>query len=438
MPKITMIGAGSIVFAKRLMCDILSFPELEDSVIAFMDIDREKVDLISRLARKLVAQEGLPARIESTVDRREALGGADYVLTMFRVGGMDAVRPDIEIPLRYGVDQAVGDTIGPGGVFYGLRHIPLVIDICRDIEEQCPDAVLMNYANPMASLCWAVNAATKVKCVGLCHSVQGTATQLARYINAPFEEVSYWAAGINHMDWFLTFEWNGQDAYPLLRKAMEDRDIYGKDKVRFEIMRHFGYFVSESSGHSSEYMPYFRKTPELIERFSQRSARDRDMARYEARRDAYHEAIRQQVASDERIEFERTHEYCARIIHALETNTTYRFSGNVANRGLIANLPEGCTVEVPCLVDGTGIHPCYIGDLPPQCAALNRTNINVQSLTVKAALDGDREAAYRAAAVDPLSSAVLTLDEIHHMVDELFEASAPWLPSSLKGNSRKL
>jgi len=235
----------------------------------------------------------------------------------------------------------VGDTIGPGGVFYGLRHIPLIVGICRDIEELCPDAVLMNYANPMASLCWAVNAATEVECVGLCHSVQGTAMQLANYINAPFEEVSYWAAGINHMDWFLRFEWNGQDAYPLLRKALGNPDVYGKDKVRFEIMRHFGYFVSESSGHSSEYLPYFRKRPELIARYSQRSARDRDMARYEERREAYREALRQQVASDEPVEFERTHEYCARIIHALETDSTYRFNGNVANTGLITNLPEG-------------------------------------------------------------------------------------------------
>jgi len=428
MSKIAMIGAGSIVFARRLMCDILSFPELENSIIAFMDIDQEKVDLISRLARKLVAQEGLSATIEATVDRREALEGADYVITMFRVGGIDAVRSDIEIPLRYGVDQAVGDTIGPGGVFYGLRHIPLAIDICRDMEELCPDALLVNYANPMASLCWAVNAATRVKCVGLCHSVQGTARQLAAYIGVPFDEVTYWAAGINHMDWFLRFEWRGEDAYPLLRRAMEDPEIYAKDKVRFEIMRHFGYFVSESSGHSSEYMPYFRKTPELIAWFSQRSARDRDMGRYEERRKAYHEAIRQQVASDEPIEFERTHEYCARIIHAIETNGTYRFNGNVANEDLITNLPRGCTVEVPCLADGMGVHPCHVGDLPPQCAALNRTNINVQELTVEAALEGDREAAYQAVALDPLSSAVLTLDEIHRMVDELFEASSRWLP----------
>jgi alpha-galactosidase len=425
MPKITMIGAGSIVFAKRLMCDTLSFPELSDSTIAFMDIDEEKVGLIGRLAQKLVDQESLPAKIESTSDRRRALDGADYVITMFRVGGIDAVRPDIEIPRSHGVDQAVGDTIGPGGVLYGLRHIPLIVDICRDIEELCPEALLLNYANPMASLCWAVNAATEVASVGLCHSVQGTARRLAGYIGVPFEEISYWAAGINHMDWFLKFERNGEDAYPLLRQALEEPEIYARDPVRFEIMRHFGYFVSESSGHSSEYMPYFRRTPELIKRFSQRS---RDFEHDERRQASYLDTIRQQVAGDEPLEFERTHEYCARIVHACETNTPYRFNGNVANRGVISNLAEGCVVEVPCLADATGIHPCYVGDLPLQCAALNRTNINLQSLTVKAALEGDREAVYHAVALDPLTSSVLALDEIHQMVDELLEASSAWLP----------
>jgi alpha-galactosidase len=425
MPKVTMIGAGSMVFARRLMCDTLSFPELSNSTISFMDIDEEKVSLIGRLAQKLVDQESLPAKIEATTDRRRALEGADYVISMFRVGGMDAVRPDIEIPQRYGVDQRVGDTIGPGGVLYGLRHIPLILDICRDMEELCPDALLMNYANPMAILCWAVNAATKVKSVGLCHSVQGTARRLAEYIGVPFEEISYWAAGINHMDWFLRYERNGQDAYPMLREALEDPEIYAKDPVRFEIMRHFGYFVSESSGHASEYMPYFRRTPELIERSSQQS---RDFDHFGQRRAVRFEALRQQVESDEPLEFERTHEYCARILHACETNTPYRFSGNVANRGVISNLPEECVVEVPCLADATGIHPCYVGDLPLQCAALNRSNISLQSLTIKAALEGDREAVYHAIALDPLTASVVPLDEIRRMTDELLEASADWLP----------
>lgn len=426
MPKVAMIGAGSTVFAYRLTCDILSFPELEASTIALMDVNEQNLAMSSQLLGKLIAQEKLPATLQTTTDRRAALDGADYVITMFRVGGMPAIKPDIEIPRRYGVDQAVGDTLGPGGVLYGLRHIPVVLDLCREMAELCPHALLLNYANPMAAICWAVSKATAIQNVGLCHSVQGTSQQLANYIGAPMAEITYWAAGINHMDWFLRFEWQGQDAYPRLREAMQDPEIYAKDPVRFEVMRHFGYFVSESSGHMSEYVPYFRRKPEHLEQYSLRS-RDVD-AHIERQQDRYAQ-VRARTASDEPIDFIRTHEYCSRIIHAMTTNTTYQFSGNVANTGLITNLPPGCCVEVPCLVDRSGIHPCYVGDLPEQCAALNRTNINVQALIVKAVLEGSREAAYQAVALDPLTAAVLTLDEAHKMTDELLAASESMLPA---------
>lgn len=425
MPKIAMIGAGSTVFAYRLSCDILSFPELEESTLAFVDVNPTNLDLSTQLVRKAIQQEGLPAQVIPTADRREALDGADYVITMFRVGGMEAVRPDIEIPKRYGVDQAVGDTLGPGGVLYGLRHIPLLMDICRDMAELCPDALLMNYANPMAAGCWAINRATKIANVGLCHSVQGTSKQLASYIGAPLDEITYWAGGINHMDWFLRFEWNGQDAYPLLYEAMENPEIYAKDPVRFEIMRHFGHFVSESSRHMSEYVPYFRRNLEMMERYS---LPPRDFSLSVSRRENHYQEIRARLASDEPLDFNRTHEYCSKIIHAMETNTPFLFYGNVENTGLITNLPNGSCVEVPCLVDATGIHPCHVGDLPPQCAALNRTNINVQELIVKAALEGDREAVYHAIALDPLTASILTLDEIRNMTDELLAASISLLP----------
>jgi alpha-galactosidase len=426
--KIAMIGAGSVVFARRLMCDILSFPELADSTITLMDIDQEKLALTTALGHKLVAQERYPATIESTLDRRRALEGADYVIIMIRIGGISADRPDMEIPYAYGVDQSVADTITPGGISRGLRTIPVMIDICHDMEALCPDALLINYTNPMAILCWAMNRATHIRNVGLCHSVQGTATRLANYIGAPYEEVSHWVAGINHMAWFLELMWKGQDAYPLLRRAMEDPATYESDKVRFEIMRRFGYFVTESSRHMSEYVPYFRKTPEMAEEWAPSAHSIRSLDEWMARHEQYYDDLRQQIASDEPFEFERTHEYCSRIIYAIETNSPYRINGNVQNMGQITNLPLGCTVEVPCLVDGAGLHPCHVGDLPPQLAALNRSNINVQEMAVKAGLEGDREAAFQAMALDPLTGALLTLDEIWRMTEELLQAQAEWLP----------
>jgi alpha-galactosidase len=423
--KIAIIGAGSVVFAQRLTTDILSWSELQDATITLMDLNEERLALISSLVDRLVREQRLPARIERTTDRRTALEGADYVIVAIQIGGVAAVRPDVEIPHRYGIDQAVGDTLGPGGVFRGLRTIPVLLDLCRDMVALCPRALLINYSNPMAMNCWAIAAATPIRAIGLCHSVQGTSRRLAEYAGVPYDEVAYWVAGINHQAWFLRFERQGQDLYPALRQAMANPERYAQDTVRFEIMRHFGHFPTESSRHASEYLPYFRRTRALAEQFAPPWGRDYDQ--YIARQETYYAAVRRQVAGDEPIPTGRTEEYCSYIIHSILTNTPRRINANVPNTGLITNLPDGACVEVPCLVDNTGVHPCYVGDLPSQCAALNRTNINVQQLAVQAALTGEREAVYRAVALDPLTAAVLPLDQARAMTDELFAASAPWL-----------
>jgi alpha-galactosidase len=451
MAKIVIIGAGSLVFASRLTTDILSVPELADSTIVYVDIDQAVLDLISRFGRQVIAQEKLSATIEATQNRAEALAGADYVITTFRVGGMEATALDIQIPLKYGLDQAVGDTLGPGGIFYGQCHIPLLLDICRDMERLCPDALLINHTNPMVMLCWAVNSATRIKNVGLCHSVQHTSEQLAGHIGAPYEEVRYWVAGINHMAWFLEFEWRGQDAYPLLRQRLAEWDRAGGDEklrvedlpaspyygsepwpwdtVRRELFRQFGYYVTESTPHLSEYLPYFRRNPELMQRYTLRQQSPEVFeGRWLSRRDEQREKLCQQAEGVEPIPMARSSEYTSYIIEAMETDKPYRVNVNVANTGLITNLPADCVVEVPCLVDGLGVHPCYVGPLPPQLAALNRTNINVQELAVKAALEGDREALHQAVALDPLTSALLPFKEMRQMVDEMFEALLPWMP----------
>ena len=423
MPKIAMIGAGSMVFARWLMTDILSWPEMQESEICLMDINAERLELIGALVRKMVADRKLGASVLATTDRQRALDGADYVIATISVGWTyEPERPEFAIPLAYGLNQSVADTIGVGGIFRFLRTAPTMLDICRDVERLCPRALLLNYVNPMAMLCWSIARATKVWTVGLCHSVQGTAHQLAGYVGVPEDEVSYWTAGINHQAWYLVLRRGKEDLYPRLRERMEDPEIYAQDRVRFEILRHFGYFVTESSRHMSEYVPYFRRTPELLEQFApppNPAAATRRAQRFES--------IRQQVDGAEPIDYTRSGEYCSYIIHALETNQPFRFNANVSNDDLITNLPRGCCVEVPCLADGAGIHPCHVGDLPPQLAALNRTNVNVQELAVKAFLERDREAVHQAVQVDPLASSVLSLAQMRKMTDELFAANADWI-----------
>jgi alpha-galactosidase len=440
MPKITLIGAGSVVFTRNLCSDILLTPTLQDCTIALMDIDPQRLAQAQELVQAIIERRGLKARVEAFTDRREAVRGADYVITIFQQGGLEAYALDIEIPLRYGVEQCVGDTLGPGGVFRALRTIPVLLDLCRDMAEVAPTALLLNYVNPMAANCWAIDRATGWPHVGLCHSVQGTGEMLAGWIDVPYDEVVYKCAGINHQAFFLEFCRGKEDLYPLIRAAIERDEIYAQEPVRIDLMKHFGYFVTESSGHASEYVPYFRKTAamvteELVPRFKDGVNDWFDFGRTGGylrhclkRLDESRLVYEEMIAGDTPLPTRRTHEYGSYIIEAIETNQPARINGNVPNRNLIDNLPSSCCVEVPCLVDGNGIQPTPVGALPPQLAALNRTNINVQELTVEAALTGNGEAVHHAVMLDPLTAAVCTLPQIRAMVDELLAAQTQWLP----------
>ena len=429
MTRIAYIAAGSAGFAPRFVTDVMTHPALADCTLSLMDIDRDNLDVITAFSEKLATQLEVPIAIESTMDRREALAGADYVIsTATALGGREARVTEREIMLEYGLDVTSGCTTGLGGVFRTLRYAPLMLGICRDMEELCPDAWLFHYANPTTTVPLLLERASPVKSMGLCHSVQGTAETLAGYIEAPFDETGHWVAGVNHQAWVLRFEWNGEDAYPQLRERMADPAIYERDIVRFEMMKRFGYFPTESSAHNSEYVPYFRKNAAMIERFTpgihalqwqQREIEAEPERRARLRADAY---------GDGPLEVARSREYCVGIINAMATNEPFRFNGNVLNTGLITNLPPDICVEVPCLVDNMGIHPCHVGALPPQCAALNAGRCAGDALAVKGTLEADRQAIEQAVALDPLTAALLTLDQIHEMVDRTFDALAEYLP----------
>ncbi|MFD1718584.1 alpha-glucosidase/alpha-galactosidase [Georgenia deserti] len=452
-PKITIIGAGGFVFPFRLIGDLLSFPALRSARLTLMDIDADRLARVAGAARDLVDHHGFDAVVEETTDRREALSGADFVIITFQVGGIESYRHDVEIPRRYGVDQTVGDTVGPGGVFRFLRSVPAYEAIAADAREVCPDAQFINYANPMAMATAFLNA-QGLRTVGLCHSVQGTTRMLARTLDVPYDEVSYRCAGINHQAWVLEFRRGGEDLYPRLRETMRARHLRGQaaaglvaddgdhseaaeeastyeggnEQVRTTIMDAFGYFQTESSHHASEYLPYFRKTPELVEE-------------YIPQRWDYYEICAGHDESgdvDAQLTKLKEHlapsvEYGASIVNAMVTGAPAVIHGNVPNEpGLISNLPEDACVEVPCLVDAGGVQPTAVGELPLQLAALNRTNIGVQTLAVRAALRSDRENVYHAVALDPLTGALLTLEQIHAMTDELLEAHAALLPEPLR------
>ena len=432
MAKIVLIGAGSHVFSRHLITDILTYPELRDSTITLMDIAQEPLDFITAFAEKIVKQNGFNTKIRSTTDRFEALEDADYVFMTIRVGEKSNSGDDRRIIAGYGVEGSP-DTVGAGGVFYGLRNGQAILDICHDMEKLCPDAWLMNYTNPMSIISWAISDYTRIKNVGLCHSVPNTSAQLAKYLGVPYNEISYWVAGINHMAWFLELKWRGEDAYPLLREKFKDPALYsGKDTdnwqipdiVRAEIFKNFGYYVTESSMHMGTYVPYFKKRPELIKKFKLAEPGSEQL---EAPRREQDEELRQQLQTDYKFPLVHSGEYGSIIINSIETGKPSRVNGNVKNNHLITNLPEGCCVEVPCLVDKEGIHPCYVGDLPPQLAALNRTNINVHELAVRGIVEKDKTKLFHAILLDPLTSAILTLDEIREMVDELFKANKKYL-----------
>jgi alpha-galactosidase len=458
MPKITFIGAGSTVFARNLMGDILSLPELADCTLSLHDIDAERLRTSEIVAHKVAQALDAHPTIEATTDRRAALYGADYAIGMFQVGGYEpGTVIDFEVPKKYGLRQTIADTLGIGGIMRALRTIPVILEMCRDMEELCPDVTFLNYVNPMAMLCWAISRASSIKTIGLCHSVFHTARELARDIDVPVEEINYLCAGINHMAFYLKFERGGQDLYPLIRQVVDEGRVPDWNRVRYEVFNRLGYFVTESSEHFSEYVPWFikRDRPDLIERFNipldeyirrcelqiktwgfMKDKLEKDITPSdEAVRQVLEEAdvapavvegvLRRMKTIDE---VEPSGEYGSLIIHSLETGTPRVVYGNLPNQGLIDNLPQNCIVEVPCLVDKNGIQPTRVGSLPPHLAALMQTNINVQALTVEAALTGKREHIYHAAMLDPHTAAELDLDQIWNLVDDLIDAHGDWLP----------
>jgi alpha-galactosidase len=429
MPKITFIGAGSTVFAKNLMGDILGFPELADSTISLHDIDEERLRTSEIVAHKVAEALGAKPKIEATTNRQQALDGADYAIAMFQVAGYKpGTVVDFEIPKKYGLRQTIADTLGIGGIMRGLRTIPVMLEMCRDMERLCPDVTFLQYVNPMAMNCWALSRATSIKTIGLCHSVQGTAEQLAHDIGIPIDEISYRCAGINHMAFYLDFERDGETLYPRIRQVIDEDRIPDWNRVRYEMFKRLGYFVTESSEHFSEYVPWFikRDRPDLIEEFH--IPLDEYITRCENQIAGWHGMRAALENMTEPLHVERSGEYGSLIIHSQETGQPRVVYGNVPNLGLIDNLPAGCCVEVPCLVDKNGIQPTKIGSLPPQLAALMQTNINVQSLTVEAALTGKRDHIYHAAMLDPHLAAELDLDQIWSLVDDLIAAHGTWLP----------
>lgn len=423
-----MIGAGSTVFAKALMGDILSFDGIETPHIALMDIDDERLRVSKVVCDKVNDHFGGKATVTAHSDRREALKDADYVINMIQVAGYKpGTVIDFEIPKKYGLRQTIADTLGIGGIFRSLRTIPVILDICQDIEDVCPNAVFLQYTNPMAMICWAISRARNVNTVGLCHSVQGTAGQLADDIGVPLNEINYVCAGVNHIAFYLKFEQDGKDLYPEIRKVLEENRMPDTNRVRYEIFKRLGYFVTESSEHFAEYCPHFirRDHPELIEKYN--IPLDEYIRRCEDQIAGW-EKMREEFEGDKPVEVTRSHEYGSYIINSMETGDKAVVYGNVPNRGLIDNLPDDCCVEVPVLVDKNGPQPTKIGKLPPQLAAFIRTNVNVQELTVEAVLTGKKEHVYHAAMLDPHTAQDLPLDDIWSLVDDMFEAHGDWIP----------
>lgn len=430
MPRIVLIGAGSH-FGWTLSADILAREPLRDGSLALCDTHAGRLAETSAFVAAMIEKHGLPTRLETSTDRRELLRDADVVVVSISVGGQaysgEPYYSEVELPRRYGIEQTVADTIGVGGIFRFLRCAPVMVDIARDMEQLCPGAPMLNYTNPMAMLIWAISEATGIANVGLCHSVQHTHRELCGYLGVPREETSFAVAGINHQAWFTSLRRGSEDLYPALRAALDDPAIFAKDSVRFELMRHFGYFVTESSRHNSEYYPYFRQDAETMARLG---LEPRAEVAREARQ-GHFERMRQRYYADDGSLLDQplaaSHEFASGIIAATVTGEPFCFHGNVINHGLIDNLPAGCCVEVPCTTDRNGVHPHHVGALPPACAALNRTNLNPQELAVRAYLERDRELAFRACALDPLTAAVLPLHRIRELFEELWAAEGALL-----------
>lgn len=430
MPKITFIGAGSTVFTRHLLSDLFSYPELSGLIISLHDIDATRLETSRIVAEKLAATAGIETCIEATTDRLTALKGANYVICLFQVGGYKpSTVIDFEIPQKYGLRQTIADTLGIGGIMRALRTIPVFLDICNDMAAVCPNALLLNYVNPMAMNCWAITKATGIRTIGLCHSVQNTAERLAQDIGVPIDAVNFVCAGINHMAFYLRFEQDGTSLYPAVHELVKEGLIPDDNRVRYDLFKRLGYFMTESSEHFAEYVPWYIKSaqPELIEQYN--IPLDEYIRRCEVQI-AEWESMRTRLEDpNQQLELQPSNEFAPQIIHSLETGTPRIIYGNVPNTGLIDNLPADCCVEVPCVVDKNGVQPLKIGTLPPHLAALIQTNINVQSLTVEAALTGKREHIYHAAMMDPHTAAELNLDQIWSLVDDLIAAHGPMLPT---------
>ena len=435
MPKVTLIGAGSAVFAAEIIKDILATPALETGTFALVDIDEGRLEVAQRMAEWLVRQSGRAWSVEASTDRSKVLAGTDYVVNSIEVAGLANVRYDYDIPLKYGVDQCIGDTIGPGGLFKALRTLPAWLDILKDIERLAPSALVMNYTNPMSLTVLTGVRSSQLPIVGLCHSVQHTTQQLAAYLDIPYAEIDWRGGGINHLAWITKLERAGEDLYPLLRERIEKHpELYEKDPVRFEMMKHLGAFVTESSGHTSEYTAYFRKRPDLIAKYM-RSGYEGESGYYANNwprwREEHLRELGRVMAGEETFELERGPEYASYIIEAVETDTPRVIYGNVQNSGLIDNLPQDGVVEVPCLVDRKGVQPTHFGPLPTQLANLDRQHMAFHELVATAVLEEDREAAVHALMTDPLTAAVCSLEEIRQLFDEMAAAQRGDLPAFL-------
>ncbi len=434
--KIAFVGAGSLGFTRKLVIDMLSWQDMQDSTLSLIDVDEERLDYAKRAVDRIIEVGSCPANVEATLDRAAGLKDADIVIVTILAHGVEGFRPEIDIPMKYGVDFNVGDSLGTPAVFRALRTIPIMLDICRDIERHAPRAYLFNYTNPMAMLCRAMQRASSVPTVGLCHSVQGLGGMLGSWIGAPPQEIVCVCACINHQAWAIRFEWNGRDAYPLLRQAMERPEIYRQDIVRNEMFLALGYYVTESSGHNSEYNWWFRKRPELIEQYCTHGeawnpgVHGYILAEYDDREraDRWQGEMRDYAEGRVKIKLGRSHEYASSIVRALLFDEQFEFNATVANTGIITNLPPDCAVEVPVVASKAGFRAIHVGALPSQCAALNHINTMVIELAVESALAGDPRAAYRACCLDPVAASALSLAQIREMVDELFRVQAPLLP----------
>ena len=428
MKKFAFIGGGSFGFTRTLVRDLLTFPAFADCEIALMDIDPERLDYIKQACEKIVRAGNYPAKVTATTDRVEALKGADGVLCTILAGDVEVWQHDILIPEKYGIDINIGDTRGPSGIFRALRTIPVMLDICADIEKYCPNAIFLNYTNPMAMLCRAMQEKyPNLKITGLCHSVQGTVKMLAEWVGAPLDEVTYTCAGVNHQAFYLDLKWNGENMYPLIDKALENPEIMNKEQVRNNLYKNLDYYVTESSGHNSEYVAWYRKRKDLIEKYCTDGTNWNPghhryiLDTYLNRKDNWRDDIKAYLDKpDSEIDLERGNEYAAYIFNAVfGDNTMFKFNGNVRNYNLIDNLPEGCCVEVPVVASRDSLEAIAVGKLPEQLAVLINTT---------ARCEGDARKVFWACAFDPLTSAVLTLDEIQAMVTEMLEQNKEYLP----------